>query len=179
MTDLASTPLPAPKPALALLLAMTLAACGPVAAPGGSVADRPSNPQALAPIVVVAQGSGAAGDFRVWAYRTADGMACIELGSTGGATSACDPTGRPPVGGSGVNRDARGVVAWADTGAVSATTAVVHDASGADARVALVDVGPTMAGVKVAIANLGPSANPVSIDFLDPAGLKVDSVRLR
>jgi hypothetical protein len=161
-----------------LLLATSIAACNAFVAPGRDLPNQPENPKAIAPITVVAQGSGAAGDFRVWAYHTSDGMACIELASTGGASSACDPTGRPPVGGSGVNRNARGVVIWASTGAASATTAVVIDANGVDLRLALVNVGPTLPGAKVVIANLGLSANPVAIDFLDAAGSKVDSVRL-
>jgi len=77
----------------------------------------------------------------------------------------------------GVGRNARGVVVDASTAVASAATAVFHDASGADVSVALVDVGPTLPGVKVAIANLGPAANPVAVDFLDAGGSKVDSVR--
>lgn len=162
-----------------LVLAISVAACDSALAPGRGLPDRPENTKAIAPIALVAQGSGAAGEFRVWAYHTSDGMACIELASTGGATSACDPTGRPPVGGSGVNRSARGVVVWASTGAASATTAVVNDTNGVDLSLVLVDVGPPLPGAKVAIAILGPSANPVVIDFLDAAGSKVDSVMLR
>jgi hypothetical protein len=161
-----------------LLLALTVVGCGAIVAPGGGLPDRPDNPKAIAPIAVVAQGSGAAGEFRVWAYHTSEGMACIELASTGGATGACDPTGRPPVGGSGVNRNARGVVVWANTGEASATTAIVHDASGASLNVGLIDGGPTLPGVKVAVASLGPSGSPLAIDFLNAAGSKVDSVRL-
>lgn len=165
-------------PALILLLALAVAGCGSVVA-GGGLPDRPANPKAIAPIAVVAQGSGAAGEFRVWAFHTSDGMACIELASTGGSTSTCDPTGRPPVGGSGVNRSARGVVVWAITGEASATTAIIHDANGASLIVGLIDGGPTLPGVKVAVANFGPSGSPVQIEFLDAAGAKVDSVSLR
>ena len=158
--------------ALLLLLALTLAGC----ASGGGVADRPENAKAIAPIALVAQGSGVAGDFRIWAYRTSEGMACIELATTGGASSTCDPTGRPPVGGGGLNRSARGVVVWANTGEASATKAIVHDASGASLSVGLIDGGSTMPGTKVAVANLGPPGSPVGIDFLDANGSKVDSV---
>jgi hypothetical protein len=162
-----------------LLLTLSITACGASIAPGGGLADRPENPNAIAPIAILAQGSGEAGEFRIWAYHTSEGMACIELATAGGATSACDPTGRPPVGGSGVNRNARGVVVWANTGEASATTAIVVDASGASLNVALIDAGPTVPGVKVAVANLGSSRSPVAIDFLNAAGSKVDSVRLR
>jgi hypothetical protein len=169
----------APRTSIAgLLLATSLAACGAVA-PGGGAPDRPDNPSAIEPISIVAQGSGAAGEFRVWAYRTSDGMVCIELGSRDGATSACDPRGRPPLGGGGVNRNAHGVVVWADSGAATATTAVVHDARGADVIVPLLEGGPSLPGVKLAVANLGASADPLAIDFLDAAQSKVDSVRLR
>jgi hypothetical protein len=164
--------------ALLLLLALAITGCGAVVAPGGGLSNRPDNPNAIAPIAVIAQGSGAAGEFRVWTYHTSEGMACIELASTGGATSACDPTGRPPLG-SGLNRNARGVLVWANTGEASATSAIVHDASGASLNVGLIDGGPTMSGVKVAVANLGPSGSPIAIDFLDAAGSSVDAVRLR
>jgi hypothetical protein len=43
--------------------------------------------------------------------------------------------------------------------------------------VALVDVGRILPRAKVAVFNLGPTANPVSVDFLDPGGSRVDSVR--
>jgi hypothetical protein len=162
-----------------LVLAISVVACNAAFDAGRDLPDRPENEKAIAPIMVVAQGSGAAGEFRVWAYHTSDGMACIELASTGGASSACDPTGRPPVGGSGVNRNARGVVVWGSTGAALARTAVVIDENGVDLSLPLVDVGPTMPGAKIAIATLGSSANPVAIDFLDAAGSRIDSVKLR
>lgn len=56
---------------------------------------------------------------------------------------------------------------------------IIHDASGASLSVGLIDGGPTLPGVKVAVANFGPSGSPVGIDFLDATGSKVDSVRLR
>jgi hypothetical protein len=159
-----------------VLLAMSVATCGAVGAPFGGVRDRPVNPKAIAPIVLVAQGSGPAGDYKVWAFHTSDGMACLEVDSGNGSGGGCDPAGSRPLGG-GVGRNAQGVVVDASTAVASAATAVFHDASGADVSVALVDVGPTLPGVKVAIANLGPAANPVAVDFLDAGGSKVDSVR--
>ena len=116
--------------AVGWLVGMSVVACDGAGAPGRGPSDRPENANAIAPIALVAEGSGAGGEFRVWAYHTSDGMACIELASAGGASSACDPTGKPPVGGSGVARNARGVVAWASTGAASAATALVLDEPG-------------------------------------------------
>ena len=43
--------------------------------------------------------------------------------------------------------------------------------------VALVDVGPILPRAKVAVFNVGPTADPVAVDFFDAGGLKVDSVR--
>jgi hypothetical protein len=162
-------------PFAALLLVMSVAGCGAVGTPGGSVGDRPGNPKAVAPIALVAQGSGPAGDYRVWAFHTSDGMSCIEVDSINAEGGGCDPTGGPPLGG-GLNRNAHGVVVSAFTATASAAKAVIHDASGASMAVALVDVDPTLPGVKVAVANLGPAANPVAVDFLDAGGSKVDSV---
>jgi hypothetical protein len=39
----------------------------------------------------------------------------------------------------------------------------------------LFEVGPTVPGAKIAVANLGPDANPAAIDFFDAGGSKVDS----
>lgn len=160
-----------------MLLAMSVAACGAVGAPFGGVRDRPENPKAIAPIVLVAQGSGPAGDYKVWAFRTSDGMTCLEVDSGNGSGAGCDPAGNRVGSGGGVGRNAHGVVVDASTAAASATTAVLHDASAADVSVALVDVGPILPGAKVAIFNLGPAANPVAVDFLDAGGSTVDSVR--
>ena len=160
------------------LLAMSVAACGGVGAPFGGVRDRPENPKAIAPIDLVAQGSGPAGDYKVWAFRTSDGMTCLEVDSGSGSGAGCDPVGNRAGGGVGVGRNAQGVVVDASTEVASATTAVLHDASAADVSVALVDVGPILPRAKVAVFDLGLAANPVAIDFLDAGGSKVDSVRL-
>jgi hypothetical protein len=158
------------------LLAMSVAACSGAGAPLGGVRDRPENPKAIAPISLVAQGSGPAGDHRVWAFRTSDGMTCLEVDSGSGSTAGCDPAGNR-AGGGGVGRNAQGVVVDASTEVASAATAVLHDASAADVSVVLVDVGPILPRAKVAVFNLGPAANPVAVDFLDAGGSKVDSVR--
>lgn len=141
-----------------------------------SVRDAPANPKAIAPVALVTQGSGPAGDYRVWAFRTSDGMTCLEVDLGGGSGAGCDPAGNR-AGGGGVARNAEGVLVDASTGVASATTAVLHDAAAADVSVALVVVGPILPRVKVAVFNLGLSANPVSVDFLDAGGSKVDSVR--
>jgi hypothetical protein len=161
-----------------MLLATSVAACGAVGAPFGGVRDRPENSKAIAPIVLVAQGSGPAGDYKVWAFRTSDGMTCLEVDSVSGSGAGCDPVGNRAGGGVGVGRNARGVVVDASTEVASATTAVLHDADAADVSVALVDVGPILPRAKVAVFNLGLAANPVAVDFLDAGGSKVDSVRL-
>ena len=161
-----------------VLLGMSVVACGAGRGPFGGVPDRPDNPKAIAPVALVAQGSGPAGDYKVWAFRTSDGMTCLEVDSGNGSGGGCDPTGNRAGGGSGVGRNAQGVVVDAETEMASATTAVLHDASAADVSVALVDAGPILPRAKVAIFNLDPAANPVGVDFLDAGGSKVDSVRL-
>ena len=140
-----------------------------------AVRDGPANPKAVAPVTLVTQGSGPAGDYRVWAFRTSDGMTCLEVDSGGGSGAGCDPAGNR-AGGGGVGRNAKGVVVDASTEVASATTAVLHDGGAADVSVALVDVGPILPRAKVAVFNLGPTANPVSVDFLDAGGSKVGSV---
>ena len=106
-----------------------------------SVHDRPSNPKAIAPFALVTQGSGPAGDYRVWAFHTSDGWACIEVDSMNAEGGGCDPAGGPPTGG-GVARNADGVVVDGITTEASAATAVVRDASGATTALTLIDVGP-------------------------------------
>ena len=138
-----------------------------------SVPDGPDNPEAVAPVVVT-EGSGPAGDYRVWAFRTALGWTCIEVDSGNGSAGGCDPAGGPPIG-VGVGRDDRGVVVHGITTEASAVSAVVRDANGLTTNLTLFDVGPTVPGAKIAVANLGPDAKPAAIDFLDADGSKVDS----
>ena len=139
-----------------------------------SVPDRPSNPDAVAPVVLVTEGSGPAGAYRVWAFRTALGWTCIEVDSGSGSNGGCDPAGGPPVG-AGVGRDDHGVVVNGITAEASAVSAVVRDANGLTTTLTLFEVGPTVPGAKIAVGNLGPDANPAAIDFLDAGGSKVDS----
>ena len=139
-----------------------------------SVPDRPSNPDAVAPVVLVTEGSGPAGAYRVWAFHTALGWTCIEVDSGNGSNGGCDPAGGAPTG-VGVGRDDHGVVVHGITTEASAVSAVVRDANGLTTNLTLFDVGPTVPGAKIAVANLGPDANPAAIDFLDASGSKVDS----
>jgi hypothetical protein len=139
-----------------------------------SVPDRPNNPEAVAPIALVTEGSGPAGDHRVWAFRTSLGWTCIEVDSGNGSNGGCDPAGGIPIG-VGVGRDDHGVVVNGITAEASAVSAVIRDANGLTTAVTLFEVGPTVPGAKIALANLGPDANPASIDFLDAGGSKVDS----
>jgi hypothetical protein len=151
---------------------------GALAATGcQSVREGPDNPKAVAPIALVAQGSGPAGDYRVWAFRTSDGMTCLQVDSGNGSSGGCDPAGNGVGGGGGVGRNAEGVIVHASTEVASATTAVLHNPGAADVAVALVDVGPILPRAKVAVFNLGPAANPAAVDFLDAGGSKVDSVQ--
>jgi hypothetical protein len=138
-----------------------------------SVRSGPANPKAVAPVLVT-QGSGPGGDYRVWAFHTSDGWTCIEVDSAKAEGGVCDPAGGPPAGG-GVARNAQGVVVDGETAEASAVAAVVRDASGATTALTLIEVGPTLPGVKVAIAAFGPAANPVAVDFLDAAGSNVGS----
>ena len=139
-----------------------------------SVPDRPDNPDAVAPLVLVTEGSGPAGDYRVWAFRNSRGWTCIEVGSGNGSAGGCDPSGGPPIG-VGVGRSDHGVVVHGITAKASAVSAVVRDTSGVTTQLTLFEVGPTVPGAKIAVANLGPDANPAAIDFLDAGGSKVDS----
>src|SRR5205085_10234903 len=118
--------------------------------------------------------TGPAGAYRVWAFRNSLGWTCIEVDSGNGSDGGCDPAGGAPIGG-GVGRTDRGVVVHGVTAAASAVRAVVRDANGGLTALTLVEVGSTVPGAKVAVADLGPGANPAAIDFLDPAGAKVDS----
>ena len=138
-----------------------------------SLPDRPNNADAVAPVVVT-EGSGPAGDYRVWVFRTPVGWTCIEVDSGNGSSGGCDPAGGTPTGG-GVGRDDHGVVVHGVTAEASAVSAVVRDASGLTTTLTLFEIGPTMPGAKIAVANLGPDANPAAIDFLDADGSKVDS----
>jgi hypothetical protein len=141
-----------------------------------SVRSGPANPKAVAPVLVT-QGSGPAGDYRVWAFHTSDGWTCYEVDSPKAEGGGCDPAGGSPTGG-GVARNAEGVIVDGVTAEASAVTAVIRDASGATTALSMIEVGPTLPGTKIVVANLGLAANPVAVDFLDAAGSKVDSAQL-
>ena len=74
-----------------------------------------------------------------------------------------------------MGRNDHGVVVSGITGEASAVSAVVRDASGLRTTLTLLDAGPTVPRAKIAVANLGPDANPAAIDFFDASGAKVDS----
>lgn len=156
-----------------LRLASSIAIAAALVSGCRSVPDRPNNAEAVAPIVVT-EGTGPAGDYRVWAFRTSAGWTCVEVDSANGSTGGCNPAGGPTTGG-GVGRDDHGVVVHGITVEPSAVSAVVRDASGLTTALTLSEVGSTMPGAKIAVANLGPDANPAAIDFLDAGGSKVDS----
>lgn len=159
------------KPEVFLTLSTVIAAA--VANGCQSMPDRPQDPNAVAPVVVT-QGSGPAGDYQVWAFRTLLGWTCIEVDSGSGSDGGCDPAGGPPTGG-GVARNSDGIVVHGITAEASAVSAVVRDTSGLVTAIALLEVGPAVPGAKIAVANLGPGADPTAIDFLDAGGSKVDS----
>jgi hypothetical protein len=148
-----------------------------IAAGCAGVADRPKNPNVVAPVSLVTKGSGPGGDYLVWAFHTTAGWSCIEVDSPGAESGGCDPLGRTPVGG-GVARNERGVIVDGVTTAASALTAEVRDANGLTTAFPLIELGPTMPGAKFVIANLAVTANPVAVDFFDSTGAKVDSVLL-
>jgi hypothetical protein len=158
-----------------MLLTAALAGCSMVPGPGG-VRGQPENADAIAPVSVVTEGSGAGGDYRAWAFDTSDGMACVEVASDGGSSATCDPSGGPPVGG-GVGRSERGVVAWAVTADPLAVAAILHDSRGAKIPVALVSAQGLR--LNIAVVSLGSAADPLSMEFTDAAGLTVGSVVLR
>ena len=160
-----------------ICLALSAAIAAAVVSGCQSVPDRPSNTDAVAPVALVAEGSGPAGDYRVWAFRTSRGWTCIEVDSGSGSNGGCDPAGGPPIG-VGVGRDNDGVLVHGITAKASAVSAVVRDASGLTTTLTLFEVGPTVPGAKIAVANLGPDAKPAAIDFLDADGSKVDSATL-
>jgi hypothetical protein len=158
-------------------ICLALSAVIAAAVVGGcqSVPNRPNDPNAVAPFELVTEGAGPAGAYRVWAFRTSLGWTCIEVDSGNGSSGGCDPAGGTPIG-SGVGRDDHGVVVHGVTAEASAVSAVVRDANGLRTAVTLFEVGPTVPGAKIAVANLGPDANPAAIDFLDAGGSNVDSV---
>jgi len=140
-------------------------------------AGGPSNPKAVGPVELVAQGTGPGGEYRVWAFHTSDGWACIEVDSPNAEGGGCDPRGGVPLGG-GVARNAQGVIVDGVTAEASAVTAVVRDANGGATAVPLIEVGAALRGAKVVVANLGLAANPVAVDFFDASGAVVDTVAL-
>jgi hypothetical protein len=166
-----------PVPVWTIGLALSAAIAAAVISGCRSVPARPNNADAVAPFVLVTEGDGPAGVYRVWAFRTSLGWTCIEVDSGSGSNGGCDPAGGPPTG-VGVGRNDHGVVVNGITDEASAVSAVVRDASGLRTTVTLFDVGPTVPRAKIAVANLDTDARPAAIDFFDARGVKVDSATI-
>ncbi len=162
---------------LGMALATVTAGCGAVASVvGGGLPDRPANERAIPPVVLIAQGTSAAGEYRAWVYSTSDGMTCLEVGHRGGSGSGCGPLGDDPSGGRGSSDAGQ----WLDgsTTEASAAWAVVHDTKGPDVRVPVVGADIIVPGLRFWVAGFPNTANPVSVTFLDKDGNEVATATL-
>jgi hypothetical protein len=69
--------------ALALASVPALAGCQPNSAP-----LEPADADRVGPAIMIAEGTGAAGDYRAWIYRNRRGLTCLIVASTSGNNGA-------------------------------------------------------------------------------------------
>lgn len=162
--------------ALVGLVAVSTAGCGAVAGLFSGVPDRPRNELAVAPWVLVAQGTGAGGDYRAWVYRTSDGMTCQETAAKHNGGRSCIGGGQAWDGGPGFSAGDDGVFAEGSTTQASATSAVVHDASGVSVTVPLRDGAPVLPGIGFFVAGFAPGSVPTTADIVDAAGTVLETI---
>lgn len=161
--------------AVAAALVLSTAGCGAVASMFVGVPDKPRNERAVAPVVLVAQGTGPAGDYRAWVYRTSDGMTCLETAGKHGGGSGC---GGPQAwdNGPGLVTGDDGTFATGSTSQATATAAVVHDAAGSSVQVALTEASPVLPGIRFFVAGFAPGSHPTTADIVDTSGAILESV---
>ena len=164
---------------LAGLIAVSTAGCGAVAGLFAGVPDRPRNELAVAPWVLVAQGTGAAGDYRAWVYRTSDGMTCLETAAKHNGGRSCIGDGQAWDGGPGTSAGDDGVFAHGSTTQASATSAVVHDDSGVSVTVPLTDGAPVLPGIGFFVAGFAPGSVPEAAAIVDATGAVLETITFR
>ncbi len=162
-------------PALAGMIAASTAGCAAVAGLSAGVPDQPRNEKAIPPIVLVAQGTSPGGDYRAWVYRTSDGMTCLETAAKGNGARSC-VGGQAWDSGPGTSVGDSGVFVNGSTTQSTATSAVVHEASGGSVTVPLADAAPVLPGVRFFVAGFAPGSDPTTVDIVDAGGTVVESL---
>ena len=165
---------------LALVLASVpaLGGCGAVAGLFASVPDQPRAADRVGPAVVVAEGTGAAGDYRAWIYRTADGLTCLEIAHKGGGGTGSGP-GPEGASGLGVSGSDAGVFVSGGTRRATAASVIVHGGSGGDVTVpAMLPPEGVTSGIRYFVAGLPAGSQPKSVDILDAAGSVLETMPL-
>jgi hypothetical protein len=161
---------------LATLVAASAAGCGAVAGLLAGVPDRPRNEQALPPFVLIAQGTGAGGDYRAWVYATSDGWTCVETAAKHNGGRSCVPVGQAWDGGPGMSAGDDGVFVDGSTTLAIATSAVVHDGAGGSVTVPLADAAPVLPGVRFFVAGFAPGSAPTTADIVDASGTVLETI---
>jgi len=164
--------------ALVSLFAPALAGCGGVAGLLASVPDQPRGANRVGPATLIAEGTGAAGDYRAWIYRTADSLTCLEVAGKSGSGSGCG-SGPDGASGVGVSSNDAGVFVSGGTRRPTAVSAIVHGGSSGDVTVPVtLPAEGVTSGVRYFVAGLPAGSQPTSVDIVDAAGAVLEKMAL-
>ncbi len=143
-----------------------------------SVPDQPRANDRVGPAILVAEGTGAGGDYRAWIYRTADGLTCLEVAHKSGAGAGCGP-GPDGALSLGVSSGDAGVFVSGGTRRATAVSVIVHGGSGGDVTmpVTLPAEGVT-SGIRYFVAGLPAGSQPTSADIVDASGSILEVLEL-
>lgn len=168
---------------LALVVTVAAAGCGVASsmfAPPGGLADGPLDPNAIPPIIKVAEGVGPTGPYRAWVYRTKDSSWCMDVVLSDMGSGSCGPDASVLTSPGSAGDPSVGIVMTGGTRVPGAVSARVTLGSGDTQAVALARPGGFVPGdVAVYVIPLPKGATAASIDILDGTGTVLESIAVR
>jgi hypothetical protein len=151
--------------ALALASVPALAGCRTNSAP-----LQPTDPDRVEPAILIAEGTGAAGDYRAWIYRSRSGLTCLQVSSTSGNNGATCGAGEEGVMGLVGSSDDAGVFLTGGTRQPAAVSVIVHGRLGRDVTVPATLPAPGVtSNIRYFVASL-PDLSVTSVDIVDAFG---------
>lgn len=146
---------------------------------GGGLADAPLDPNAVPPVLKVAEGIGPTGPYRAWVYRVKDGSWCFDVVMASMGSGSCGPDASVLIGPGTAGDPTVGLLVTGGTRIPGAASARVTLASQAQQAVPLVRPGAFVPGdIGVYVIPLPKGETVAAVDILDASGAVLESVAL-
>jgi hypothetical protein len=148
----------------------------PPIAPADPLPASPVDPQAVEPVVMLANAVGPAGPYRVWLYRNDEGFVCYEVALPGDRSNGCGQTASDAIAREYAGTVQRGMLVLGATSDPAAAAATVTLVDGSLLTTSLTDGTPMFdAGARYYILPLGLGDAPVRGDIVDATGDSLES----